>query len=312
MNTYKHTASLSAPIGVAVTHVVIIAVCGWYDSSLLSLLQLKGWISFALGCSSVYTLFKCALLDPGIVQPRAIDLESPQPKARTLSPRNVANKARKGMEQSEMTVLVGSEADISPKAGQDHVSQPDLRFCATCELHQPLRSKHSNEINRCVRTFDHYCPWIANCVGENNRVWFLVYLACETSALAWFTITAFSSIYASAGRPEMIAAFTALIMAITVMCIFWLMTGLLTSYHIFLACSNLTTWEQTSWRRITYLSALTPSEGSPFSATSILGNLRQYLRHPEAIEIGSDGGVVWRIGPQRSVLPVCASFCYEL
>lgn len=292
-----------------VTHVVIIAVCGWYDPSLLSLLQVRGWVSLVLGSGAIYTLFKCALLDPGIVQRVETDLESPQPKPASHSPKSGSRKAKRGTDQCEMTVLVGRGGDVSPTAGQEHV---ELRFCAICELHQPLRSKHSAEINKCVRTFDHFCPWIANCVGENNRAWFLVYLATETAALAWFCTTAFSSIYESAGQPEMIAAFTALIMAITVMCIFWLMTGLLTTYHVFLACSNLTTWEQTSWRRITYLSNLSPADGSPFSAASLIDNIKQYLRHPCAVEFSKDGGIVWRLGSQRSVLPGCVTCCYEL
>ena len=191
------------------------------------------------------------------------------------------------------------------------IEADELRFCMICELRQPLRSKHCPELNRCVRTHDHYCQWLGNCVGENNRSIFFVYLCFETGALAWFTTNSFIKISEHAGiNHKEIAAFTALIFAITVMCIFWLMTGLLTCYHLYLAITNQTTWEQSSWKRITYLKDLPQSKGSPFSSPTIIGNIRQYLRYPGSVELDSEGGINWRLGIQYSVLPeFCASCC---
>lgn len=50
---------------------------------------------------------------------------------------------------------------------------------------QPMRAKHCQTCKRCVRRFDHHCPWIENCVGERNHRWFIVYLLVQLLALLW-------------------------------------------------------------------------------------------------------------------------------
>lgn len=46
---------------------------------------------------------------------------------------------------------------------------PLSRLCHTCRTVRPLRSKHCRVCNRCIKHFDHHCPYIYNCVGYNNR-----------------------------------------------------------------------------------------------------------------------------------------------
>lgn len=49
-------------------------------------------------------------------------------------------------------------------------------FCLQCMVRKPLRSKHCRRCNRCVAKQDHHCPWIHNCVGNNNIRHFYIYI----------------------------------------------------------------------------------------------------------------------------------------
>mmetsp|Transcript_18318 Transcript_18318/g.1611 ORF Transcript_18318/g.1611 Transcript_18318/m.1611 type:complete len:88 (-) Transcript_18318:62-325(-) len=60
-----------------------------------------------------------------------------------------------------------------------------------------------------------------------------------------------------------------------VIVIFGFMVGILIVYHTFLIISNLTTWENVSWDKISYLKELDEEEGSPFSE-GIWKNIKKY------------------------------------
>lgn len=64
---------------------------------------------------------------------------------------------------------------------------PNWSLCNKCESYRPLRAHHCRICNRCINKMDHHCPWIGNCVGQDNQrsfVQFLVYLLL-TSLLAF-------------------------------------------------------------------------------------------------------------------------------
>lgn len=49
-------------------------------------------------------------------------------------------------------------------------------FCVLCMIRRPLRSKHCKRCNRCVAKEDHHCPWVDNCIGNNNHRHFVLYI----------------------------------------------------------------------------------------------------------------------------------------
>ena len=75
------------------------------------------------------------------------------------------------------------------EAGQFDLS----RFCTTCLVRRPVRSKHCVVCDRCVARFDHHCPFVGNCIGTchvqhsvvlvglgnfpGKSPWFLIYSA---------------------------------------------------------------------------------------------------------------------------------------
>ncbi|PIK48681.1 putative palmitoyltransferase ZDHHC17 [Apostichopus japonicus] len=58
------------------------------------------------------------------------------------------------------------------------------RFCTTCLIRKPVRSKHCSHCDRCVAKFDHHCPWVDNCIGSGNHMWFIFYLTFLPPCLA--------------------------------------------------------------------------------------------------------------------------------
>lgn len=110
------------------------------------------WVNMGFVVSSVplfYSFYKSWRADPGIVS---------------------AN-----MEQKYRTIVQLAEQD-----GFD----PAV-FCSTCLVRRPLRSKHCSVCNHCVARFDHHCPWVNNCVGAGNHVYFVNYLIFLLAMLGW-------------------------------------------------------------------------------------------------------------------------------
>jgi hypothetical protein len=125
----------------------------------------------------------------------------------------------------------GVEAANNPTAD---ASQKKL--CRMCNKHQPLRTKHCHECEKCVLTYDHHCVFFHNCVGEKNRPFFYFYLLLLSlqSLIATLLIESqFSLDFLDYGLLSLFALFMAQFTMIATLFIF----------HNYLMCRGLTTWE---------------------------------------------------------------------
>uniref|UniRef100_A0A8D0L9D5 Palmitoyltransferase n=1 Tax=Sphenodon punctatus TaxID=8508 RepID=A0A8D0L9D5_SPHPU len=127
-----------------------------------------------------------------------------------------------------------------------------LRRCGYCMLKQPMRAKHCQLCQHCVRRYDHHCPWIENCVGERNHPVFVAYLAVQLVVLLWAFQVAWSGLYFEQSWEWLKHNFF-LLLSFLLITIFTVVAMLLLVSHLYLVACNTTTWEFMSRHRISYL-----------------------------------------------------------
>ncbi|XP_075690278.1 palmitoyltransferase ZDHHC12 isoform X2 [Rhinoderma darwinii] len=127
-----------------------------------------------------------------------------------------------------------------------------MRRCGYCLL-KPMRARHCKSCKRCVRRYDHHCPWIENCVGEKNHRVFILYLALQLLVLLWAFRIAWSGFYSALTWSEWLRDNIILLVAFIVICVVTVVVILLLVIHLYLISCNVTTWEFMSHHRISYL-----------------------------------------------------------
>ncbi|XP_076817148.1 uncharacterized protein LOC143462764 [Clavelina lepadiformis] len=162
------------------------------------------------------------------------------------------------------------------KQGQNPLS----RLCHTCRLVKPLRSKHCRITNRCVKQFDHYCPYIYNVVGYRNRHYFLIFLLGMLYTLltgdyfVWYMHKQFGF--------DGILIFGGVLMGI-----FTLITLGLVSFTTFQAVANLTTNERINFQRYEYLKDGNGQYNNPFDQ-GCWNNVKEFFHLKEPLTINAD------------------------
>ncbi|XP_068609077.1 palmitoyltransferase ZDHHC12-B [Brachionichthys hirsutus] len=127
------------------------------------------------------------------------------------------------------------------------------RRCGHCLLQQPMRSKHCQTCQHCVRRYDHHCPWIENCVGEKNHRWFVLYLAVQLLVLLWGLNIAWTGFRYAVTWPLWLRTNGVLLAVAALLALLALVVLLLLGSHLYLVSLNTTTWEFMSRHRISYL-----------------------------------------------------------
>ena len=125
----------------------------------------------------------------------------------------------------------------------------DYKYCSTCRIIRPPRASHCSVCDNCVLRFDHHCPFINNCVGHRNYVFFgsFIVLALVLGAMILFAVI----LWSASGNNQWASPTVIIIVS----CIVGIPTALvlllgvtLFIYHVFLVCTGQTTRENLTGR----------------------------------------------------------------
>ncbi|KAF9364629.1 hypothetical protein BGX34_000933 [Mortierella sp. NVP85] len=68
---------------------------------------------------------------------------------------------------------VGSYIHIT----EDPSAEGNPLWCTRCHHVKPERAHHCRVCKRCVLKMDHHCPWVLNCVGQENYKFFVLFVS---------------------------------------------------------------------------------------------------------------------------------------
>ena len=136
------------------------------------------------------------------------------------------------------------------------------KYCSTCGIIRPKRSTHCSDCNNCVERLDHHCPWIGNCAGKRNYIYFyifLVFLNILTILMIFFCVlhiiskvNDFSNMNEELPKEEKIKNITALSFCEVIISLYLIIYNIITMcfitgllfYHCRLILINSTTKEE--------------------------------------------------------------------
>ena len=132
--------------------------------------------------------------------------------------------------------------------GDDEIKRK--RYCLICNAFKPERSHHCSICNVCVLNMDHHCPWVDNCIGFNNRKFFMQLLMFLETCLIFNVLSSpfflIPRINEAIQVPRHYPYLFQLLFTIGATignCIFAFIFGMFVKFHIKLVLTNSTTIE---------------------------------------------------------------------
>ena len=169
-------------------------------------------------------------------------------------------------------------------------------YCPTCRIVRAQGSKHDAHSGVCVAMFDHWCPWTANAVGQQNYPVYLLFVASGTATgVLWMLLYAVHLATCGDSCPSFVWALCVALGQPAWMSAFG---GLLCLQHFRLVGRGVTTNEALGWRKYPYM--LRQPMHKPSAPVPMLRGQLYGIPHAKySTPRGSSKAANWRALQQR-------------
>ncbi|KAK9117748.1 hypothetical protein Sjap_016695 [Stephania japonica] len=236
----------SLPFTIFLIAAPVVFFCIFVSQRLINQFQHIGNLIVAF--PAVFTVFIIIILfitsgrDPGII-PRNLHPPEPEDEGNSSS-----------MYSAWLANRGGVAANVPPtKDVSVNGTIVKVKYCHTCMLHRPPRCSHCSICNNCVERFDHHCPWVGQCIGKRNYRFFFIFISSTTVlclyvfSFCWVNIRKIMESYHCNLWKALLKSPVSGVLILYTFIAAWFVGGL-TAFHVYLICTNQTTYENFRYR----------------------------------------------------------------
>ena len=171
------------------------------------------------------------------------------------------DRAETSSKNNEIDIESGDRA-FRVLLDRPNFNMTERELCEPCGWAIPLRAIHCRTCEKCVRRYDHHCPWVGNCVGERNYRFFYLYVHFQAVVIFMLTYATYNSFYNTVTNWFWFHKFLILSMVILSVCTPTAIAIMI--FHNYMIATGQTTFEVVKHSKIPYLQSF-PNGISPFN-----------------------------------------------